>query len=280
MSDNEETTAATTTTNWREYLPEDLRDHTTLADFKDVGSLAQSLIDTKRMVGGMVRIPGPDAGEADVKAFKEKLLSADLGVIPTPDLSDPEEAAAYYLRMGRPEEASGYTQVEGMDPQRFESLSKLAHEAGISNKQFEQVAAAMVAEGTQANEAVIAERTQGVDALKSEWGEAFPEKYARAQRLAEATKGPEGLLEAMRSNAVDAATLRWLDGVAASLGGEGANLLDNLPQVNSDTREELEQQRDELTRRLQSDERMPMSERERLIAKNVELNSRLLALAG
>ena len=164
-------------------------------------------------------------------------------------------------------------------PSGFDSLSKLAHAAGISDKQFSAVAGAMVAESTEANEAVLAERQQGIDALKGEWGEAYNEKYARAQRLAEATKAPQGLLDAMTNQAVDAATLKWLDSVAGSLGGEGLNLKD-IGEVTSDTKDELEAQRDELTRRLQSAERMPTAERERLIAKNVELNTRLLALAG
>ena len=265
--------------DWREGLSAEYRENPAIKDFTDINGLVKSHLDTKSMVGKMVRIPGEDASQEDVQAFRDKLLSAELGVIPTPNLDDPAEAAAYFLKMGTPAEADGYTAVEGMDPQRFANLSKLAHQAGISDKQFAQVAGAMVTEGNASNEAIIAERTAGIDTLKTEWGEAYPEKFARAQRLAEATKAPAGLLAAMSANAVDAATMRWLDGVAASLGGEGSNLQD-LGAVTHDTREELEHQRDELTRRLQGDERMPTSERTRLIAKNVDLTTRILALTG
>lgn len=260
-------------------LSDELRSNPTLKDFKDVNALAQSLIETKKMVGNSVRIPGPDAGEADIQAFKDKLLSAELGVIPTPDLNNPEEAAKFFMKLGAPEEPTGYTKVEGMDPTRFDSLSKLAHQAGITDKQFKQVAGAMVQEGNSANEAILAERQQGIDSLKTEWGEAYAQKTARAQRLAEATKAPQGLIDAISNNAVDAGTLRWLDAVAAGIGGEGMNLKD-IGVVTTDTKAELEEQRDELTRRLQSDERMPQSERERLIAKNVDINARILALTG
>lgn len=244
-----------------------------------MNALAQAHIDTKAMVGNMIRIPGTDASVEDVKAFKDKLLAGDMGVIPTPDLNDPAEAAAYYLKMGAPAEAGGYTAVEGMDPQRFENLSKLAHAAGISDKQFAQVAGAMVLEGNELNTTITGERDAGIATLKSEWGEAYTEKFARAERLAVATKAPTGLITAIAGGTVDAATMRWLDSVAASIGGEGTNLQD-LGNVDTDTRGELEQQRDELTRRLQSDERMPVDERSRLIAKNVDLNTRILALAS
>lgn len=267
--------------DWREGLSTEYKDNPSLKDFTDINALAKAHIDTKAMVGKMVRVPGEDASEADVAAFKQKLLDTNLGVIPTPDLNDPAEAAAYYLKMGTPEAADGYTAVEGMDKQRFDNLSLLAHQAGISDKQFGQVAAAMVAEGNAANEGVLAERQAGMDTLKTEWGEAYPEKYARAQRLAEATKAPEMLIAAIADNHVDAATMRWLDSVAASVGGEGANLKDvGDLNVAADTKAELEAQRDELTRRLQGNERMATSERTRLIAKNVDLNTRILALTG
>ena len=265
--------------NWRDGLSEEYRDNPSLRDFADINGLAKAHIDTKAMVGKMVRIPGEDASQADVQAFRDKLLREDLGVIPQPDLTDPEQAAAYYQKMGRPQEAEGYTKPEGMDDQRYADLSKLAFEAGISDKQFAQVATSMVAQANEANKAIVDAREAGVNSLKTEWGEAFPEKYARAQRLAEATKAPQGLIDAMANQAVDAATLKWLDSVAGNLGGEGNNLLD-VGNIDADTKAELEAQRDELTRRLQSDERIPQSERQRLIAKNVDLNTRLLALTG
>ena len=250
-----------------------------IKDFTDVNALAQAHIDTKSMVGKMIRIPGEDASSEDVKAFRDKLLAGDMGVVPTPDLSNPEEATAYFAKMGTPKEDTGYTPVEGMNEDRFKALSKMAHAAGISDKQFTQVAAAMVTGDTDINKGITDERNAGLTVLKGEWGEAYPEKFARAQRLAEATKAPTGLIEAITGGTVDAGTLRWLDSVAASIGGEGQNLKD-LGNVTADDRGELEQQRDELTRRLQSDERMPADERTRLIAKNVDLNSRILALAA
>ena len=261
-------------------LSDEFKENPSIKDFADVNALAKAHIDTKAMVGKMVRIPGEDASADDVKAFRDKLLAGDMGVIPTPDLNDPDEAAAYYAKMGTPEKADGYTKVEGMPDARFEALTVMAHAAGISDKQFQQVAKAMVEGDGTVNTAIVEEREAGMATLKGEWGEAYDQKFARAQRLAEATKAPTGLIEAITAGTIDAGTMRWLDGVAASIGGEGTNLSELDNQVTQDTRDELEHQRDELTRRLQSDERMPSDERSRLIAKNVDLNTRILALAS
>lgn len=276
---NEETQTQTEQSNWREGLSAEYKENPSLKDFQDINALAKAHIDTKAMVGKMVRIPGEDASVDDVQAFKDKLLAVDMGVIPTPDLNDPAEAAAYYLKMGAPENAEGYSPVEGMQAERFAALAQMAHAAGISDKQFQQVAQGMVAGDSTSNNAIIEGREAGMATLKGEWGEAYAQKFARAQRLAEATKAPESLVEAIREGNIDAATMRWLDGVAASIGGEGTNLQE-LDTVTNDTRDDLEHQRDELTRRLQSDERMPTDERSRLIAKNVDLNTRILALAS
>ena len=265
--------------DWRNQLSAEYKDAPSLKDFTDINQFAKAHIDTKAMVGRMIRVPGEDASQADVQAFRDKLLSADLGVIPTPDLTNPEEAAKYYQRMGAPAEADGYTKIEGMPEARQKALAALAHEAGISDKQFAQVAAKMVAGDTESNNTIIAERDKGISELKSDWGEAYDQKFARAQRLVEATKAPDMLLTAIKEGGVDAATLRWLDSVAAAFGGEGSNLKD-IGTVTADDRSELEGQRDELTRRLQSSERMPSDERQRLIAKNVDLNARILALTA
>src|SRR5210317_1139444 len=99
--------------NWRESLPEDLRENKTLADVKDVGSLAQQFIDSQQMIGQSIRIPGPDAGEEAWKNFHSKLTDKVPTLIPTPDPDNEEVMSALYNRMGRPEDPEGYRHPEG-----------------------------------------------------------------------------------------------------------------------------------------------------------------------
>lgn len=260
-------------------LNEEHRANPALKDFKDVDALAKAFTDTKAMVGNMIRIPGPDAGTEDIAAFKQKLLESDMGVMPTPDFTDEEATLAYYRKMGTPEEATGYSPIEGMAEERFDVMSRLAHEAGISDKQFTQVASQMLAADQGVLDAINGQREEGVSALKAEWGDAYAQKFARVQRLAEATKAPAALLKALTDSAIDAATLKWIDSIAESLGGEGAQLKDDLASVTQDTRNELEQKRDELTRKLQT-ERLPAAEHERLVQKLVGYNQRIVAGTG
>lgn len=69
---------------WLESLPEPLRAEKSLATFKDVGALAQSYVETKKLVGskteGLVRVPGADSKPEDVAAFRKAM-----GVPDTPD---------------------------------------------------------------------------------------------------------------------------------------------------------------------------------------------------
>ena len=77
------TETITAAPDWRESLPGELRADKTLADFKDVGALAKSYVETKRLVGDAVRVPKPDAKPEDIAAFRRKL-----GVPESPDKYD------------------------------------------------------------------------------------------------------------------------------------------------------------------------------------------------
>lgn len=75
--------SSTPAPDWRESLPGELRADKTLADFKDVGALAKSYVETKRLVGDAVRVPKADAKPEDIAAFHRKL-----GVPESPDKYD------------------------------------------------------------------------------------------------------------------------------------------------------------------------------------------------
>lgn len=107
--------------NWRDSLPDDLKSHTSLQDIKDVAGLAKTYIDTAAMVG------------------KDKL------VIPGDDATD-EERSAFYSRLGRPAGASDYELTLPKDgPQGLQADKDLEakmrdwfYKAGMSQKQAQQ----------------------------------------------------------------------------------------------------------------------------------------------
>ena len=80
--------------SWLAGLPEPLRAEKSLASFRDVGALAQSYVETKKLVGaktdGLVRVPGADATPEQVAAYRKAA-----GVPETPEgyqISRPEIA--------------------------------------------------------------------------------------------------------------------------------------------------------------------------------------------
>ena len=273
-NENTDVTPSASDTPWNAGLSEEFKDNPALADFADINGLAKSYLDTKSMVGGMLRVPGEDAGDEDRSAFRQKLLDKNIGLMATPDTTDDAAMQDLYRSIGMPEEANGYSPIEGMPDARFGQLTKLAHEAGISDKQFTKVLGSVLEADTAMATQYEADRVAGVDQLRGEWGMAFDEKSQRAARIAEATKAPPALVQAMKDGKVDAGTMRWLDSLAGSLGGEGTSLANDLGDVNEDTRSELMAKRDELTRKLQR-ESLPQAEHNRLVQKLVGYNEKL-----
>lgn len=261
--------------NWREGLGE-YADNPAFADFNSLESLAKAYDNTKRMVGNSIRIPGEDAGDEDRQAFYDRLLQADVGLTRIPDSDDAEGMQALYARLGRPEEASGYTEIEGIEGERFGLITKLAHEHGISDSQLQSVLGGVMQADKEAFEISESERRVGVQQLKGEWGDAYTEKHARLKNLAKITKAPPALIEQIESGEVGADTLRWLDSLAESMGGEGTQLSDDLGGVTENTRDELQAQFDEITRRLlDSSNPLSTTEYERLNKKRLGIMERL-----
>lgn len=264
--------------DWRSGLSEELKGNASLQDFKDLNSLAEGFIHTKALVGNSLRPPGEDASLEDKQAFQQKLMDKNLGLIYKPDTTNSEAMLEHYKILGMPEDAGGYTQIEGIEAERFGQIAALAHAAGVSDKQMQTVLGEMVASDKAQFEISESERRVGLDQLKGEWGEAFDQKSARAAAVAKATNAPPALQEALGNGGVNADVLRWMDGLAASMGQEGSPLASQIGAVTSETKEELQGQFDEITRRLISKtETLSARESETLNKKRVDIMARLVA---
>lgn len=158
--------------DWRATLPEGLRAEKSLATFKDVGALAQSFVETKRMQGAMVAIPGKDAKPEAVAAFREKL--------------------------GVPKEPSGYTpptppEGQALDQARWDRWAGHAHKLGLTPEQLSGLAALEAEERQGALTGVKQEWQAGLDKLKGEWGDAlYAKNVTLAARAIDRHMSPEG----------------------------------------------------------------------------------------
>ena len=158
---------------WTAVLPRELRDDATLANFKTVGDIAQSLVSTKRMVG------------AD---------RARHAFVPNDNSTD-QERREFFTKLGCPETPEGYQVTrptdlpEGMayNDELERGFLAVAHKAGLTPAQVqaavafynEQQAAAFKA----ATEAQQAAKTEAEEKLRTEYGPRVSERIQRATAI-------------------------------------------------------------------------------------------------
>ncbi len=124
-----------------------------LARFKDDPALlATSYLEQEKMNSGRVKMPT--------------------------DASTPDEKSAFYQKMGRPDNAEGYTLPQLADGQAFDdaflgSMRTVAHESGVSDKQFGGLMEKYMAYQEQVEDAKIAasnaEAETTTQELQKEW---------------------------------------------------------------------------------------------------------------
>lgn len=215
--------------SWKSSLPEEMQASPTLKDVESVESLAKQFIDQSSYLGNAIRVPGEDASSEDLQAFRQKLIDKRTGLMEIPNLEDEDAMQAVYNSLGRPETPDDYgvPEVEGadIDENKLKAISEVAHQAGISRRQFDKLVKTVLEGDAQLVNSQKQARDDGIKALKEEWGDAYDGKLAKASKVAELTNAPSKLVEAIKANQVDAETLRWLDGVAESLGGEKSEMV-------------------------------------------------------
>lgn len=207
---------------WRDSLPEDLRAAPSLATIKDVAALAKSYTEQQQFIGSSIRIPSDNAGEADRKAFYDKLATKVPGLIPRPDINDPIAKETFYKMLGRPDKPEEYELPENVPNDELAGLFRtVAHQQGLNRDQLKAVLGvfpAIAEHATKATEKANFERTE---AVKKEWGLATEKNTAIAASVAEKTGAPKELIEAVAKGQAGIGTLKWLHSLAASFGGEG-----------------------------------------------------------
>lgn len=162
----------TQASDWRAALPEELRADPALASFKDVAALAKSYREAAKMIGGSIRIPGPNATPEEVAAFRAKL-----GVPESPDgyqLSAPDDVKPV------------------LDEGMVTRFKQAAHRLGVPAQAVAGLWQWYLGE-IQAQQRGISQVTKQVEAqLREEWGDAlFERNVALAQRTVREFGGEE-----------------------------------------------------------------------------------------
>lgn len=158
-------------------LPEDLRAEPSLRNFTDPVSLAKSYVHAQRMIGAdKIPLPGKSATDEEWRQVYRRLGA-------------PEDAKAYDIKLG----------ANVMGDNEIEAFRAAALEAGLNNRQAGRIAQFIEASVNQAREAqgssADSVRQEGEQELRQEWGQAFDQKIALANRAATTFLGSTELLD-------------------------------------------------------------------------------------
>lgn len=211
---------------WLENLPDDLKSNPTLAKFEDASQLAKSYVELEAFRGQSLRIPGEDASAADQQQFYETVMTRVPGLVRKPSDDDEESVGAFWKSMGRPEDADGYAEIEGMTPDQTEAMRKAALDANLTNTQFKKMAEQLTGKASQEREQMEFNRKQELDKLHLEWGTAKDQKMTNIKHIAAQMGMDETLMADIHNE--NPAVLRFMDAVVQKIGNEGAQLQNQL----------------------------------------------------
>ena len=207
--------------DWRSALPEEIRDNPSLADVKTIEDLAKTHINAQSMLGNSIRVPGPEAGDDARKEFYDKILDKAPGLMPSPNPEDQEAQAALWKKLGRPEDSAAYEMPEGITG--LDELRDYAHSAGLTKKQFQELAKVMGENLISRNEGKERDFNESIKGLKREWGVTYEDRMDEVKNILHQTGAPSELQEAFTDKKIDSDTIQWLHGIARAMVGEQIN---------------------------------------------------------
>tara|TARA_R100000426_G_scaffold79322_1_gene56978 strand:- start:20 stop:856 length:837 start_codon:yes stop_codon:yes gene_type:complete len=165
--------------DWRNTLPEDLKNDPTLQNYKDVASLAKTVVHQQQMIGNRIPLPKTE-----------------------------EEKAELYGKLGRPDAPEKYEVNVGQDYEQYFNESALnefknvAHKIGLNN---DQVSALIDFQKSQVDYELQnqpgmleSQRKETEQSLKQEWGFDYDKNVRAAQRALD-VYGDEDLKQLMNT---------------------------------------------------------------------------------
>jgi len=206
--------------NWFDGLPDTVQAWDEVKTAKDADGFWDQMSNQRSLIGRSIQVPGEDASVESRQAYVQKMLGKTPEVMMRPNDEAMDE---FYNSMGRPESADKYTppELEGVefDPASLAAFAPLAHKAGLTNKQFQQMTTAMQQNQTQNQQQFETERGEGLQALKGEWGMAFDSRVAAAQDYVNKMLPSIGDISKLPASSVNE-----LFEASKSIGAEGAQM--------------------------------------------------------
>jgi len=232
--------------DWKAGLNSDISASPSLKDIKTVDDLAKQFIDSQAFIGNSIRIPSEHASDEDKQAFRAKLLERVPGLAEVS--TDSDAFTATMRQLGAPEEAKGYKlpELEGDNLTPIEGFNEWAHEANMTQSQFDIVAKRFTEAQVAASETQAANHNADMEGLHKDWGYAFDEKRTQAINTAKLTGMPDDFITAMEANRVPVQWLKAMAGLADKFGPDGDIGDVNAQRKGEMTTSEAQAQHDEV----------------------------------
>ncbi len=179
----------------RGTLPEDLREEPVIKNTKDLVGLAKQLVDSQKMLGNSIRIPGKDAGDEDRQKFYERLQEVP-GVAKIPEeVKSLDDVKPVLQKLGAPEKPDDY-QIQPPEslevPDEFlGSLKGTLHEIGATQHQAQRFAEKVFEDLSARTEAVRAAVEGHREELRKTFGQKTDEVLQQSAAVLKELGGDE-----------------------------------------------------------------------------------------
>lgn len=237
--------------NWRESLPEPLRDSPYFKNAKSVEDAATQIANAAYWQGNSILKPGANASDEAKAANKQKIREMYPEFMPVPDPYS-EDAGQVFAKMGKPDSADKYKLPEGfeMSPDEAGAMKAIALDANLTQAQFEKQQAAILTKRQEMAEQQKAEQQTGLAALREQWGATYDQNMAQVNAmLANDKLVPPAIKAAAEAGTLDAQSIQWLNDIARR-GDEQTEVPTQQGQTAAMTPEQGRQEAQELRARL------------------------------
>ncbi len=189
--DTSDAGAVENSNDWRESLPEDLRNHGDIKSAESIADLAKRYTGARAKMSRMVNIPSHEAGSEEMSEFYDKVEAID-GVVRIPTTDDKDGWDKLYQRIGVPTDADQYA-IEDKD------LAGKLHALSLNGGQAEAVARMISGASETTKQAMEAVAQEGMADLKSRWGDKF-EHNAKSAAIAFREFGGDEIFQFLSDN--------------------------------------------------------------------------------
>lgn len=166
--------------NWKDWIPQDIRDTPVIKETKDITSMAKRLVDSQSMIGKSLKMPE----DGDTTGFDE-----------------------VYKKLGRPDTVDGYkfeipeALKEHRDEKMEASFKEASLKGGLNQSQVKLMTDWYYG---QVGEQLVAQKEvsdTAISQLKKDWGVAFDERLGIAERVVDQFGNGEVSASAIKDNA-------------------------------------------------------------------------------